>query len=161
MKKALLIMPIFSILLGVLVFFISKKISPRLAAIFQQVSVYPEICDNGIDDDGDGLIDCVDPDCSTAANCQGACTVCSGTKTYICNANPVAPNSWIRGSVTGNPDTSYNGPCYLNATCTSRAQCSGSCTGQGSCRINLIDCQCLNLTFSCGSFQLEMWNNNQ
>ncbi|MEZ4982832.1 MAG: hypothetical protein R2769_14835 [Saprospiraceae bacterium] len=31
-----------------------------------------EICDNGIDDDGDGLIDCADPDCSSS------CTVVSG-----------------------------------------------------------------------------------
>ncbi len=27
-----------------------------------------EICDNGIDDDGDGLIDCFDPDCQTSKN---------------------------------------------------------------------------------------------
>ncbi len=29
-----------------------------------------EICDNGIDDDGDGLIDCYDPDCCAADECQ-------------------------------------------------------------------------------------------
>ena len=29
-----------------------------------------EICDNGIDDDGNNLIDCDDPACSTAVNCQ-------------------------------------------------------------------------------------------
>ena len=29
-----------------------------------------EICDNGIDDDGNGLADCDDPACSTAVNCQ-------------------------------------------------------------------------------------------
>ena len=28
----------------------------------------PEICDNGVDDDGDGLIDCNDPDCNSIAN---------------------------------------------------------------------------------------------
>ncbi len=28
-----------------------------------------EICNNGIDDDGNGLIDCADPKCATAANC--------------------------------------------------------------------------------------------
>ncbi len=28
-----------------------------------------EICDNGIDDDGDGLIDCLDPDCLTSPDC--------------------------------------------------------------------------------------------
>ncbi|GEM_PF-867828 len=34
----------------------------------------PEICDNGIDDDGDGLIDTIDPDCPVNQSCN-----CSGT----------------------------------------------------------------------------------
>jgi hypothetical protein len=29
----------------------------------------PEICNNGIDDNGNGLIDCADPDCFTSPNC--------------------------------------------------------------------------------------------
>jgi hypothetical protein len=29
-----------------------------------------ELCDNGIDDDGNGLVDCDDPACATAVNCQ-------------------------------------------------------------------------------------------
>ncbi|MEZ4954911.1 MAG: carbohydrate binding domain-containing protein [Saprospiraceae bacterium] len=33
----------------------------------EQCSPY-EICDNGIDDDGDGLVDCDDPDCSITSN---------------------------------------------------------------------------------------------
>jgi len=28
-----------------------------------------EICDNNVDDDGDGLIDCLDGDCTEAPNC--------------------------------------------------------------------------------------------
>ncbi|MEM6316437.1 MAG: collagen-binding domain-containing protein [Bacteroidota bacterium] len=32
-------------------------------------STTPEVCDNGIDDDGDGKIDCEDEDCSNAENC--------------------------------------------------------------------------------------------
>lgn len=32
--------------------------------------VAQEICDNGIDDDGDGLIDCEDPSCSGFGNCE-------------------------------------------------------------------------------------------
>jgi hypothetical protein len=32
-------------------------------------AVLQEICDNGIDDDGDGLIDCDDPACSGVGNC--------------------------------------------------------------------------------------------
>ena len=34
----------------------------------------PEICNNGIDDDGDGLIDCADPDCYLVANTGGTDT---------------------------------------------------------------------------------------
>ncbi len=33
----------------------------------------PEICGNGEDDDGDGLTDCEDGDCSTETFCQGPC----------------------------------------------------------------------------------------
>lgn len=31
-----------------------------------------EICDNGIDDDGDGYVDCYDPDCSGFVGCSGS-----------------------------------------------------------------------------------------
>ena len=36
-----------------------------------------EICDNGIDDDGDGDIDCADSDCSGATNCQPIAEICN------------------------------------------------------------------------------------
>lgn len=32
-----------------------------------------EVCDNGIDDDGDGLIDCADPDCANHPSCAIPC----------------------------------------------------------------------------------------
>lgn len=35
-----------------------------------------EICDNGVDDDGDGLIDCFDDDCCSLEFCQGQYTAC-------------------------------------------------------------------------------------
>ncbi|MGA0175047.1 MAG: hypothetical protein ACO3NL_15590, partial [Phycisphaerales bacterium] len=35
-----------------------------------------ELCDNGIDDDGDGLIDCDDPDCKAFPGCGGAQEIC-------------------------------------------------------------------------------------
>ncbi|MBW2733636.1 MAG: hypothetical protein JRH20_14705 [Deltaproteobacteria bacterium] len=35
----------------------------------------PELCANGIDDDGDGLVDCTDPDCTGVVGCPGP--VCS------------------------------------------------------------------------------------
>ncbi|MFK7933741.1 MAG: hypothetical protein AB8G22_09535, partial [Saprospiraceae bacterium] len=44
-----------------------------------------EICDNGIDDDGDGLVDCNDPDCGTnlAVNVAGNASICRGSSTTI------------------------------------------------------------------------------
>ena len=40
-------------------------------AIDYVLSCVIEICDNGIDDDGDGLTDCDDPDCSPAFDDAG------------------------------------------------------------------------------------------
>jgi hypothetical protein len=39
-----------------------------------------EICDNNIDDDGDGLVDCADPDCGSDPNCStpGTCDAPTG-----------------------------------------------------------------------------------
>jgi len=34
-----------------------------------------EICNDGVDNDGDGLVDCSDPDCATDPVCQGECPV--------------------------------------------------------------------------------------
>ncbi|MCG8310848.1 MAG: FG-GAP-like repeat-containing protein, partial [Cytophagales bacterium] len=54
-----------------------KKIYPfrfYLLLVFTILSISAftqEICDNGIDDDGDGFIDCVDGDCELIAECDG------------------------------------------------------------------------------------------
>ncbi|WP_224368527.1 hypothetical protein [Hyalangium versicolor] len=37
-----------------------------------------EVCDNGLDDDGDGLRDCADPDCETRSCLSGGLTCASG-----------------------------------------------------------------------------------
>jgi hypothetical protein len=37
-----------------------------------------EICNNGLDDDGNGLVDCDDPACATAVNCQALMCVPDG-----------------------------------------------------------------------------------
>ena len=54
----------------------------------------PEICDNGIDDDGDGLIDCYDPDCSGNLACDDfyygqtdACQYTPGTSAFEMQEN--------------------------------------------------------------------------
>lgn len=42
-----------------------------------------EDCFNGEDDDGDGLVDCDDPDCSVVPECQGSCT----SQMPVCETN--------------------------------------------------------------------------
>jgi hypothetical protein len=48
--------------------------------------VFPEVCDNGIDDDGDTLIDAADPDCAPP---PGGDQSVAGTKFYDVNTNGV------------------------------------------------------------------------
>ena len=40
-------------------------LSGILLLISPIIGLSQEICDNGIDDDGDGFIDCFDPDCAS------------------------------------------------------------------------------------------------
>jgi hypothetical protein len=53
----------------------------------ENVSSCSEVCDNGVDDDGDGLIDCADPDCepiiSNVAVTQPTCTNKTGGQIVI------------------------------------------------------------------------------
>src|SRR6267154_4620180 len=48
----------------------------RLAVLFlllaSTAAFSQEVCNNGIDDDGDGFIDCFDSDCSGNSNCAGS-----------------------------------------------------------------------------------------
>lgn len=63
-----------------------------------------ELCNNGIDDDGDGLVDCADPDCKavTLAAITGPATACGFTpQTYTTTAVAgisytwTVPSGWI------------------------------------------------------------------
>ena len=47
--------------------------------------VTPEVCDNGVDDDGDGLIDCADSDCDLDPACQP--TPCPAVENLICTTS--------------------------------------------------------------------------
>jgi hypothetical protein len=50
-------------------------LSLSIAAFSQNTEV---LCDNGVDDDGDGQIDCVDGDCQFAANIERGCNCYDG-----------------------------------------------------------------------------------
>ncbi len=52
-------------------------------------SKHPEICDNGVDDDGNGLIDCADPACFGDAHCKNQeCMPDVNVGTIVLNAPP-------------------------------------------------------------------------
>jgi hypothetical protein len=49
----------------------------------------PEICDDGLDNDGDGAIDCADPDCATFPGCASDfCPGYTGANTCCQNSDP-------------------------------------------------------------------------
>jgi hypothetical protein len=50
----------------------------------------PEVCDDGVDDDGDGLVDCADPDCSGSPACNEVDT-CTSDFTKFQLAPPPPP----------------------------------------------------------------------
>ncbi|GAB4420655.1 MAG: hypothetical protein OHK0039_34520 [Bacteroidia bacterium] len=60
-----------------------------------------EICDNGIDDDGDGQIDCADGDCASAQVCQptGTCNAPTNLVDIVASTRRSATLSW--SAVTG------------------------------------------------------------
>ncbi len=64
----------------------------EMQLVTPQSKTSTEICDNGIDDDGDGLIDCYDPDCETATNCDG---FFYGSPIPSCNFMPSTGNFTI------------------------------------------------------------------
>ncbi|MEO9532459.1 MAG: gliding motility-associated C-terminal domain-containing protein [Crocinitomicaceae bacterium] len=49
--------------------FTKKLLTAATFMLFSAVSFSQEDCSNGIDDDGDGLIDCLDPDCLASTDC--------------------------------------------------------------------------------------------
>ncbi|MGA1393611.1 MAG: choice-of-anchor L domain-containing protein, partial [Phycisphaerales bacterium] len=65
----------------------------RAATICDACAPPAELCDNGIDDDGDDLVDCDDPDCAADPNCPawGGCgdpnsgDCCEGNGTPFCS----------------------------------------------------------------------------
>lgn len=81
----------------------------------------PEICDNGIDDDGDGLTDCADPDCSGASNCPvnppGACDAPTGLTHSRAKGGTQGNLSWnaVSGASSYNVEV-YNSSGALHAS---------------------------------------------
>ena len=78
-------------------------------------NIAQEICDDGIDNDGDGLIDCADPKCGSAANCNGTIPCLSSffqiVGKSIKQLNPSTGEYTHMGDLP-NSFSSYNGSGY-------------------------------------------------
>lgn len=118
-----------------------------------------EICTDGIDNDGDGLIDCADPDCAPIVSAGNGISICSGSSiTLTATANGgTAPYTftWDNGLGAGESHlvspaatTTYNVTVSSSTGCTSTAQvtvtitpCPEDCTdGIDNDGDGLIDC---------------------
>ena len=85
-----------------------------------------EICDNGIDDDGDGLTDCEDPDCSYAADCTtppGECVAPTGLTSTTTDRGRTLNISWTAapGADSYYVEVLENGATYAAGTITGTA----------------------------------------
>jgi hypothetical protein len=69
----------------------------------------PELCANEIDDDGDGLVDCKDPDCTGVVGCPGP--VCSPDEN-VGALVPEGPTAQVQ-AVTSNNNNDQTVPCAL------------------------------------------------
>ena len=80
-----------------------------------------EICDNGIDDDGDGLVDCDDPDCSYASTCApppGDCAAPSSPVSSLGKGGRELTMSWgaASGALSYYVEVFENGSLYASGT---------------------------------------------
>ncbi len=62
----------------------------------------PEICNNGLDDDLDGLIDCADSDCTPNASIEGDTFVCAGYGIPLVAKPAGMLYKWFNGATTAN-----------------------------------------------------------
>ncbi|WP_273446089.1 M43 family zinc metalloprotease [Neolewinella agarilytica] len=94
----------------------------------------PEICDNGIDDDGDGQIDCADGDCATAANCDnpptGGCDAPTGLSHSRAKGGREANLSWnaVSGASSYDVEVYSGGTLIASGTVTGTAATVGGLT---------------------------------
>ncbi len=65
----------------------------------------PEICNDGIDNDLDGLIDCADSDCSPIADASGGAVICNGDSTSL-NASGGISYAWSPSTGLSNANIS-------------------------------------------------------
>ncbi len=93
-----------------------------------------EVCNNGLDDDCDGKIDCADSDCLHHNCAGGASHVCCGTACVDISSNTT--NCGGCGTVCQNP----NSCTAVGSSGVCGCQNANSCPGTFQCRASLCDC---------------------
>ena len=111
-------------------FFSTKSMAMANGVNKSQKVLTAEICDNRIDDDGDGLIDCMDPDCSGDVSCwecdEDFYQVHSNNTIVRLNANTgsyetvgsVSGASAINGAAMSHIDGHVYAPCIIDGVHT-------------------------------------------
>lgn len=82
------------------------------------VQICHEICDNGLDDDGDGAIDCTDPDCAAEPfelTANGPTSFCEGGAVVL-SASGSGPFLWSNGAVTASITATQSGTYTVSVT---------------------------------------------
>lgn len=95
----------------------------------------PEICDNGIDDDGDVYVDCADPDCTNAAPCLN------------CNGGQPPSPEFAAGACTNGRDDDCDGltDCDdpdCNASDYYKSECCNGQDDNGNQIVDDFSCRC-------------------
>ena len=99
-----------------------------------------EDCTNGLDDDGDGLIDCADSDCKPVPTISGGATICIGTGTSLTasvSGGGSYTYTWSNGLGTG--DTKTVNP-SSTTTYTVTVTNSAGCTGTAQATVTVTFC---------------------
>ena len=118
-----------------------------------------ELCSNGREDDGDGLLDCDDPDCASVGNCPAPPEICGngkdddGDRVQDCrdadcaDSNPHPPCTEICGNLADDDDDGYpdcyDDDCSAHPACVPRAEdCSNNWDDDfdGAADCNDFDC---------------------
>jgi hypothetical protein len=99
-----------------------------------------EDCDNGVDDDGDGLVDCDDTeDCDGAPGCAAYCDDV-GAITISCGDEIAGDNSWVEASpVPGQTDAMDAYPCNVGNYAAPEVAYKWLSTVTGTIEIGFID----------------------
>ena len=122
---------------------------------FLDASCYypPEVCSNGIDDDGDGFIDCADGDCPPPTpNITGTTAICTGASTTL-TASGGTGYTWDNGlgagashTVSPASTTTYNVTVTASNGCTATDQVTVTVNGLPTANAGADDAICEGLS---------------